>query len=353
MTALEPLDSLDDVLVVNAGSTSVKLTRLVDGRETSPPDLDAAIADRAGPRVVVHRVVHGGHRTRATVVDDAVMAELRGLTELAPLHQSHALDIVEQCRRKWPHATQIACFDTTFHTTMPPGARTYALPARLREKVQVYGFHGLSHAWSTSRVAEAAPAARRLLIAHLGGGQSLCGVLDGRSVVTTMGFTPLDGLVMATRSGTVDPGALLWLADHTDEDLYAVLEHESGLQGIAGTSDMATVLDRAGAGDAAAELALSVWLHRFLRQAGGCLAVLGGLDALVFTGGIGEHSAAIRAMVCDRLAWLGTTLSEPAGTATDDVLDILDISAPGATARTFVVHAREDRQMLHEAHNLR
>jgi acetate kinase len=343
-------ESLDDVLVVNAGSTSVKLTRLIDGLETPPPsDVDAAFADSAEPRVVVHRVVHGGHRTSATVIDDAVMAELRGLTELAPLHQSHALDIVERCRRRWPHAKQIACFDTTFHTTMPPEARTYALPDRLRDKVRAYGFHGLSHAWSASRVAEAAPDARRLLIAHLGGGQSLCGVLDGRSVVTTMGFTPLDGLVMATRSGTIDPGALLWLAEHTDEDLSTVLEQESGLQGIAGTPDMTTVLDRAGAGDPGAELALSVWLHRFLRQAGGCIAVLGGLDALVFTGGIGEHSATVRAMVCERLAWLGTTLSEPADAATGD---ILDISAPRATTRTFVIHAREDFRMLREAHDL-
>jgi acetate kinase len=344
------MTALDDALVVNAGSTSVKLTRLTDGRETEPPpDLDAAFADGAEPRVVVHRVVHGGHRTSATIIDDVVMAELRALTELAPLHQPHALDIVEQCRRQWPHATQVACFDTTFHTTMPPEARTYALPARLRDKVQAYGFHGLSHAWSTRRVAEAAPAARRLLIAHLGGGQSLCGVVDGRSVVTTMGFTPLDGLVMATRSGSIDPGALLWLAEHTDENLPTVLEHESGLQGIAGTPDMSTVLDRAGTGDAAAELALSVWLHRFLRQAGGCIAVLGGLDALVFTGGIGEHSATVRAMVCDRLAWLGATLSEQDDAVTDD---ILDISAPAATVRTFITHAREDLQMLSDAHAL-
>jgi acetate kinase len=345
-----PDGAIDDALVVNAGSTSVKLTRLIDGHETRPPrDLDAALADSTEPRVVVHRVVHGGDRTSATIIDDAVMAELHGLTELAPLHQSHALDIVEQCRRRWPRATHIACFDTTFHTTMPPEARTYALPDRLRNKVQAYGFHGLSHAWSTRRVTEAAPAARRLLIAHLGGGQSLCGVMDGRSVVTTMGFTPLDGLVMATRSGSIDPGALLWLAEHTDEDLPTVLEHESGLQGIAGTSDMTTVLDRADAGDATAELALSVWLHRFLRQAGGCIAVLGGLDALVFTGGIGEHSATVRAMVCDRLTWLGVTLSEQDDTATDG---ILDVSAPAATVRTFVAHAREDLQMLSEARAL-
>ncbi len=286
--------TIDDALLVNAGSTSVKLTRLTNGRTAPmPDDLDAALADPAEPGVVVHRVVHGGRRTSAAIIDDAVLAELRELTDLAPLHQSHALDIVDRCRARWPDVPQIACFDTTFHTTMPAAARTYALPARLRDKVQVYGFHGLSHAWSAGRVAEAAPTAGRVLVAHLGGGQSLCGVLDGRSVVTTMGFTPLDGLVMATRSGTIDPGALLWLAQHTDEDLYTVLEKESGLLGVAGTADMAEVLARS---DEDAELALAVWLHRFLRQAGGCVAVLGGLDALVFTGGIGEHSSAIRAI---------------------------------------------------------
>ncbi len=342
--------TIDDALLVNAGSTSVKLTRLVDGRESEPPpDLDAALAQRAGPEVVVHRIVHGGRRTSAAIIDDTVMARLRDLTDLAPLHQSHALDIVDRCRDRWPGATQIACFDTTFHTTMPQAARTYALPARLRDKVQVYGFHGLSHAWSAGRVGEAAPTARRVLVAHLGGGQSLCGVLDGRSVVTTMGFTPLDGLVMATRSGTIDPGALLWLAAHTQEDLSAVLEQESGLLGIAGTSDMAAVLARAGSGDADAELAVAVWLHRFLRQAGGCVAVLGGLDALVFTGGIGEHSAAIRGRVCEQLRWLGVASAEPPAPVTSD---LLDISAPDATVRTFVVHAREDLQMLREAHDL-
>ena len=192
------------------------------------------------------------------------------------------------------------------------------------------------------------PAARRALVAHLGGGQSLCGVLDGRSVVTTMGFTPLDGLVMATRSGTIDPGALLWLAAHTDEDLDTVLERESGLRGLAGTGDMETILVRAAAGDDAASLALSVWLHRFLRQAGGCIAVLGGLDVLVFTGGIGEHSPILRKMVCDRLAWLGVGLGD-AATIPSSGSAVVDVSTPDAAVRTLVVQAREDLQMLHEA----
>lgn len=338
-----------DALIVNAGSTSVKLTRMIGGRQVPPPpSLDVALDEDGAPVVVLHRIVHGGHRTSPAVLTADVVAELRALTELAPLHQPPALDAVDRCQSRWPAATQIACFDTSFHTTMPPEARTYALPARLREQIQVYGFHGLSHAWSTRCVADALPSARRVLIAHLGGGQSLCGVLDRRSVVTTMGFTPLDGLVMATRSGTIDPGALLWLAEHTDEHLATVLETESGLLGLSGTDDMKAVVDRAALGDDATQFALSVWIHRFLRQAGGCIAVLGGLDALVFTGGIGEHSAEVRAMACDRLSWLGLTYRDEPGTASPDA-DLVDISDPLSEVRIFVVRAREDLQMFHEA----
>lgn len=336
--------SLRDALIVNAGSTSIKLTRLVDGRPASTPaGLDAALEYDA-PAVVLHRIVHGGRRTRPTVLNDDVLAELRALTDLAPLHQPPALDAVDRCRRRWPAATQVACFDTSFHAEMPPEARTYALPQRLREKVQVYGFHGLSHAWSARLVADARPSARRILIAHLGGGQSLCGVLDGRSMVTTMGFTPLDGLVMATRSGTIDPGALLWLAEHTEEDLGAVLDTDSGLRGLAGTGDMKTVVERSECGDETARFALGVWLHRFLRQAGGCIAVLGGLDALVFTGGIGENSAQVRAMACDGLSWLGVTHRDRSIDA-----DLVDVSDGPGGVRTYVVRAREDLQMIHEA----
>src|SRR3954465_6552915 len=201
------------------------------------------------PDAVAHRVVHGGDRTAAAVIDEALLGELRGLTELAPLHQPPALDAIDRCRAAWPARPQVACFDTAFHTTIPPAASTYALPARLRKKVRVYGFHGLSHAWASRTAGSKIPDARRIVVAHLGGGESLCGVLDGASVVTTMGFTPLDGLVMATRSGAVDPGALLWLAEHTDEDLGQVLEQESGLLGLCGSNDLQEVQQRADAGD--------------------------------------------------------------------------------------------------------
>jgi acetate kinase len=351
---------LPDVLTVNAGSTSVKLFRRADGRDLPPPpDLDAALASADEPAIVIHRVVHGGTRTRPEVLDDAAVQALRELTELAPLHQPPALDAISRCRQRWPSATQIACFDTSFHASMPAAARTYALPARLREWVQVYGFHGLSHAWATGQARRAVPGARRVLVAHLGGGQSLCGARDGHSVVTTMGFTPVDGLVMATRSGTIDPAAVLYLTRHTGEDLDKVLESESGLTGLAGTGDMRAILDRRRAGDLEAELAIAVWRHRFLRQAGGCIAVLGGLDVLAFTGGIGENSAEVRALVAEDLGWFGVAVrADDAGLATADgsgpagVPGTADVSAAGAPVRTLVVHAREDLQMIADAEAL-
>src|SRR4051794_10780276 len=207
------------VLTVNVGSSSVKLAVIVDGEvEHVPASLDDALAGPP-PDAVAHRVVHGGDRDGAVVTDDRVLGELRALSELAPLHQPPALDTIERCRSAWPDVANVACFDTAFHRTIPPAASTYALPARLRATVRSYGFPGPSYAWSAGRLATVAPDARRVLVAHLGGGQSLCGLLDGRSITTTMEFTPLDGLVMGTRCGRLDPGAVLWMQHHTDEDL--------------------------------------------------------------------------------------------------------------------------------------
>lgn len=328
------------ILTVNTGSTSVKVSMLDGGERTHQfGSLHEALALVGDVDAVAHRVVHGGDRVAATLLDDGVMAELRELVELAPLHQGAALDAIEQCRRGLPETPQVACFDTAFHTTIPMEARTYALPGRLREKVKVYGFHGLSHEWAAVRVAQLAPDATRMVIAHLGGGQSLCGVLDGRSVTTTMGFTPLDGLVMATRSGALDPGALLWLQRHTDEDLPMVLERESGLFGLCGSSDMRAVIDRCGAGDADARFALDVYLHRLIAYIGSTAAILGGLDALVFTGGIGANASVVRELVADRLRWLGIEV-DPQATGEE-------ISARGIRNRTFVIEAREDLQMAH------
>lgn len=341
------MSTLDPILTVNAGSTSIKLS-LLDG-ETTVAEYETLddVLDHVRPgdvAAVAHRVVHGSDRSAPVVVDDAVAAELRDLTELAPLHQPPALAALQRCRDALPDVPHVACFDTAFHTTMPAAARTYALPARWRERVRVHGFHGLAHSWAAGRVAALAPQARRLVVAHLGGGQSLCAVLDGRSVATTMGFTPLDGLVMASRSGSLDPGAVLWLAEHTGEDVAAVLAHESGLLGLSGTADMRELLRRVDDADERAGFALDVYLHRLVSLLGGCVAALGGLDALAFSGGIGEHSDRIRELVADRLAWLGVAI-DPAASGEE-------ITGDGAGVRTFVVHAREDLQMAAELRRL-
>lgn len=329
-------------LTVNAGSTSLKLS-IVDPARTidEPVSLDDALARSDRFDAVIHRVVHGGDHPRPARVDDALIAELASLTELAPLHQPAALELIRQCRERWPELAQFAVFDTSFHTTIPAAASTYAIPAQWRPKVRAYGFHGISHSWSAHRIAEVAPRASRLVVAHLGGGSSLCAVRDGRSVMTTMGFTPLDGLVMATRAGSLDPGAVLWLAQHSDGDVLQILERESGLLGLCGDADMRMVLDRCDRGDEAARLALDVYLHRLVTSIGAAVAGLGGLDALVFTGGVGEGSSRVRNLVSARLEWLGVKTCE-ATDARNDVIELTDHSP----VRTFVVRAREDLEMV-------
>jgi acetate kinase len=337
-------------LVVNAGSTSLKVSLLDRPAHESPAtetfdSLDAALARADDVDVVIHRVVHGGTRAEPAQLDDAVVAELRALVELAPLHQPAALDLIDRCRTARPDVPQFACFDTSFHATVPRAGRTYALPERWRARVVVYGFHGISHAWSSRRVREVAPGVRRLVVAHLGGGASLCAVRDGRSVMTTMGFTPLDGLVMATRSGAVDPGAVLWMAEHADdgEDVRLVLERESGLLGLCGDADMHRVLERCDAGDTDALLAVEVYLHRLVTSIGACVAALGGVDGLVFTGGVGEHAAPVRELTAARLEWLGIAVDERPGTE-----PVREVTAENATVRTFVVEAREDLEMVEQ-----
>jgi len=301
---------------------------------------------RDRPDCVAHRVVHGGGRSAATVVDDAVLEELRALTDLAPLHQPAALAAIDACRARWPTVRNVACFDTAFHATVPPAARTYALPTRYRTVVRAYGFHGISYAWTTARMRLLAPDARRVLIAHLGGGQSLCATLEGRSVATTMGFSPLDGLVMATRCGSLDPGAVLWLERHLvdGDDLQDVLETESGLHGLCGTADMRAVHTRVAAGDPDAQLAFDVWRHRAVEHAGACIAAMGGLDALVFTGGIGEHDPVARAALVEGLGWLGAAMRDRGDDSGEH-----EITAPSSSIRCFVIPAREELQLAAEA----
>ncbi len=248
-----------------------------------------------------------------------------------------------------PH---VACFDTAFHRTIPPWATTYALPEPWRSAVRVYGFHGLSHAWASRQVRTLVPAARRVVVAHLGGGASLCAVLDGRSVDTTMGFTPLDGLVMGTRCGHLDPGALLWLLEHVDDDVTELLEQRSGLLGLAGTGDMQDVVRRAGRGDAMAVQALAVYQHALRWHVGAMVTAVQGLDVLVLTGGIGERCRPVTTELCRSLAWLGVEVIEEPDDGIQLAEGVVELTAGGAMVRTVVVQSREDLQMLAEAATL-
>lgn len=362
------------ILVVNTGSSSLKLTVLDaddpvpvaavhvpgwDGHDVAPV---GTVVAGAGPVAAVgHRVVHGGAElTDPTLIDDAVEARIEALVPLAPLHQDRALAGIVAARAAAPELPQVACFDTAFHAAMPAAAAIYALPAAWRQRwdLRRFGFHGLSHAHAAGRAA--AMVGRpddpdlRVVSCHLGAGASLAAIRGGRSVDTTMGFTPLEGLVMATRSGSVDPGLLLWLL--TDAGLTAAevrdgLEHDAGLAGLAGTADMKAVVERLGPGDGdeTARLAFDVYVHRLAREVAAMTAALGGVDVLVFTGGVGEHSAEVRQAATDRLPHLGIAL-DPDLNAAEPQADTRDrdLTAPDAPVTTLVVEAREDLEIARQ-----
>jgi acetate kinase len=354
---------IDAILVLNAGSSSLKFSVFRDaarpevvlrgqveglpsrprfiardaegrvvGEEKWPADARLGHAGaieylfrwgRSGPlgdhRIVAagHRVVHGGVKfTQPVFIDSATLSSLNSLVSLAPLHQPHNLAAVEAVAEQAPGLPQVACFDTAFHRTQPAVAQAFALPRSLTESgVLRYGFHGLSYEYVASVLSQVDPvaAAGRTIVAHLGNGASMCAMQNCRSVATTMGFTALDGLPMGTRCGAIDPGVLLYLIDEHKLDggaLQQLLYHQSGLLGVSGmSSDMRTLL---ASSDPRAAEAIDLFVYRIGRELGSLAAAVGGLDALVFTGGIGENAAPIRARVCRAAAWLGLELDEAA-----------------------------------------
>jgi acetate kinase len=327
-------------LAVNAGSTSLKLhvvdddgdARAVESLEDAP----------AGVAVVGHRVVHGGPElTAPTVLTEAALMAIRRASTLAPLHNRPALEAIEGARAALPAVPHVAVFDTAFHASIPPAAARYAVPDEWwRRGIRRYGFHGTSVRWAVSRAGELAPAARRLAVCHLGGGCSVTAVRDGRSADTTMGFTPLEGVPMATRSGTVDVAVISHLADAgmALDDILRTLERESGLLGLSGSSGRVEELEaRAAGGDERAALALEVFTARVAGAVGAMAVAAGGLDALIFTGGVGEGSADVRAGVCGRLGHLGVRLADVECGEGDR-----DVAAPASRVRVLVVHAREE-----------
>ncbi len=370
------------ILVLNAGSSSLKfaafgagsgaaLTRSAEGEieiaapgHAEPPGAGTSAADRparnheealerafarldadapeAPLAAIGHRIVHGGERFATPVrVDERVLTELEALIPLAPLHQPHGLAAIRAVATRRPELPQIACFDTAFHASLPRDARRFALPRALTEAgVRRYGFHGLSYEWAAERLAALDPAAARgrAVAAHLGNGASLCALRAGRSLATTMGMTALDGLAMGTRCGALDPGVVLHLLRLHDGDVDAVedlLYRRSGLLGVSGvSSDMRTLL---ASDDPRAAEAVDLFVDRIGHELGALTAALGGLDALVFTGGIGEHAAEIRARVCRGAAWLGVALDDAANERGDALVTRAD-----STVRGWVVEAEEN-----------
>lgn len=390
------------VLVVNAGSSTLKL-RLLDGDDTvvDACEIDpwqggdvASVAsfvrrlgnggrraDQTSTRgtattdastnrpgglhgvdAVGHRVVHGGGEFGGPVlIDPEVRHRIALLADLAPLHQPRALAAVDAAREALPDVPAVACFDTAFHATLPDPAATYALPGQLRRRwgLRRYGFHGLSHSYASRRAAELVGEpveALRVVSCHLGAGASLAAVDRGRSVDTTMGFTPLEGLVMATRSGSIDPGLVLWLLDHagmSTQDLSRVLEKESGLRGLAelpgGAGDMREVRRAAERGDEPARLAVAVYVHRLGKEIAAMCAAMGGMDVLAFTGGIGEHDARLREETLAGLGFLGIAVDPDLNwSAHGDA----DVSAPNAPVRTVIVTAREDVEIARQTRSV-
>jgi acetate kinase len=344
------------IAVINAGSSSLKfavfvgtrrrLRGLIDGlgnagravvrdaQGSMVHEEDLAAADHADalawlfacldrldvrPRAVGHRVVHGGAELVEPVLVDAdAVARIEALISLAPLHQPHNLAAIRAIAARFPGLPQIACFDTAFHASLPPLERLFALPRDYAERgLRRYGFHGLSYEYIASRLPALDPEAARgrTIVCHLGNGASLCAMHGGRSVATTMGFTALDGLPMGTRCGALDPGVLLHLLEYeglSPAQLQDLLYRRSGLLGLSGvSSDMRDLL---ASSDPRAAEAVDYFCHRVARELGSLTAALGGLDALVFTGGIGEHAAPVRARICERSRWLGVELDADANT---------------------------------------
>jgi acetate kinase len=357
------------VLVLNAGSSSLKWMVLDSTAEAvhehgtasfkgiehgqHAAAIAAALTDLPAVDAIGHRVVHGGARYReAILVDDQVRASIGELAELAPLHNPPALAGIEAASRRFPGIPHVACFDTAFHATLPESAALYPLPWEWTQRwgLRRFGFHGLSVQYSAGRVAEIlGRVPRRLVVCHLGAGCSVTAVAEGSSVDTSMGFTPLEGLMMVHRSGSVDPGLLLHLLDQRGvsvADLDHGLNEQAGLFGVSGVSaDMRAVLAAADRGHERARLAVDMFVHRAAATIGAMTATLRGLDVLVFTGGIGENAAPIRGRVTGALGYLGVDLDLQANSA---AAPDLDIAAPDSAVRVLVIAAREDLVILRE-----
>jgi acetate kinase len=345
---LAVLNTPGSILFVNAGSTSLKLDVVAPDRTSERvPSLGAI--DMSSVIAVAHRVVHGGPQfVEPVVIDDDVVAAIHALEKIAPLHNAPALAGIEDARRVFRGVPHVAVFDTAFHATIPEAAATYALPRKWRAEwgIRRFGFHGISVEWSVGRVAELVrrPVEElRIVVCHLGGGSSVTAVRGGRSVDTTMGFSPLEGMPMNTRSGSVDPGALVYvLREHglSPEELDYVLNHDSGVVALAGGgAGLREIEAAAERGEPDARLAVDVYVHRLAGAIAAMGAAAGGIDVLAFTAGIGEKSAPVRAETCARLGFLGIEVD---GGKNEDAMPDADVTAVGGSVRVLVIGAREE-----------
>ena len=310
------------------------LRRILTWRRAAFPDAQVHAAG--------HRVVHGGLKyTKPVIVTDAVLDDLRALIPLAPLHEPHNIAGILAAREAWPHVQQVACFDTSFHRAHPFVDDVFALPRRFYDEgVRRYGFHGLSYEYVTGKLREIAPlyAAGRVVVAHLGNGASMCAIRDGLSVASTMGFTALDGLPMGTRCGQLDPGVVLYLMQEkklTAEQISDMLYRESGLLGLSGVSFDMRELEASDKPEA--KQAIEYFVFRIRRELGGMAAVLKGIDAIVFCGGIGEHAWQVRERVLEGMEWIGVEMDRMANRASSEV-----ISSDRSRVRVFVIPTDEE-----------
>jgi acetate kinase len=344
------------ILAINAGSTSLKL-HLVDQQDRSRVVSDLEHITPNGIDAVAHRVVHGGLRfTDPVVIDSRVHREIENLQSIAPLHNAPALAAIDAARRQLPHLTHVAVFDTAFHANMPPRASTYAIPQQWRANgVRRFGFHGLSLSWAVVRTTELLgqqASSLRIVACHLGGGCSVTGIADGDSKDTTMGFSPLEGVPMTTRSGSIDPDILPYLTREgvaTPDQLHAALNTSSGLLALAGTADVQQIEADADAGNAGARTALELFCYRIAGAVGSMMIAAGGLDVLIFTGGIGERSTRVRRDVCAHLDVFGVLLSDRANSSGNEDRDIASASSH---TRVLVIHSREEVTAAREARKL-
>jgi acetate kinase len=341
--------------LASAGSRGEAIERLLHSLWSGETQ---AISGPSDIDVVGHRVVHGGPRYfEPSVVTAEVKSAIESVSVFAPLHNRAELEGMEMVAKLLGSVPQIAVFDTGFHRTMPLSAKTYPGPYEWFEQgIRRYGFHGINHQYCAERAPQLlGKKLNSLVTCHLGNGCSLAAIREGKSVDTTMGFTPLEGLMMGTRSGSVDPGVLTYLMRRRhflDEQLDDVLNKKSGLLGISGiSSDMREVLDARKKGHERAKLAFDMYVHRLRSGIGAMTAVLGGIDALVFTAGVGENSHEVRAAVCDPLAFLGLRL-DPAKNAQSPLDKDSDISSPEAAVRVLVIHAQEDWMIARQCWNL-